>query len=111
VYENVLIQQFGTACIVNYDLNEFDLKGIALYRHSYSRELKLAAIEWVLNTYTKGKKDRDPNKAIIRYAAAKRLKITTTILRSWIRNRLLITSMKKGQRKITGTCNKRGKEH
>jgi hypothetical protein len=67
---------------VNYDLNESDPKGYALYQNSYSRELKLAAIEWATNTYIKGKKDRDPDVHILRYATAKRLKITTTMLRN-----------------------------
>ena len=45
LYENLLAQQFQTARIVNYDLNESDLEGYALHRHSYSRELKLSAVE------------------------------------------------------------------
>jgi hypothetical protein len=55
-------------------------------RHSYSRELKLAAIEWSTNTYVKGKKDKDLDKLILRYKAAARLGITTKMLRDWIKN-------------------------
>jgi hypothetical protein len=79
-YKNVLIRQFGTARTVNYDPNESNLEGIALYQHSYSYELKLAAIEWALNTYKKGKKDGDLDKLITRYRAAKKLRITITML-------------------------------
>jgi hypothetical protein len=47
-----------------------------------SRELKLSAIEWFLNTYVKGKEDRDLNILITKYAAAQRLGITSTMLKS-----------------------------
>jgi hypothetical protein len=58
-YEATLARQFQTACAVNNDLDKSDPKGYALYRNSYSRELKLAAIKWATNTYVKGKKDGD----------------------------------------------------
>jgi hypothetical protein len=109
-YENYLAQQFRTACIVAVDSDESDPEGIALHRNSYSRELKLAAIEWATSTYRKGKKDGDPDRRITRYAAAKRLGITTTMLRTWIRNRALIASQKKGSRR-NRTHNTKGKEH
>jgi hypothetical protein len=44
-YENALARQFETARIMNYNLNESDPKGYALYRFSYSRELKLSTVE------------------------------------------------------------------
>jgi hypothetical protein len=91
-YESLLARQFRTARIVSLDSDESDPEGIALHRNSYSRELKLAAIEWATNTYIKGKKDGDLGKAISRYAAAARLGITSTMLRDWIRNRIRIAN-------------------
>jgi hypothetical protein len=44
-YENTLAHQFQTACIANYDPDESDPKGYALHYFSYSRELKLSAVE------------------------------------------------------------------
>jgi len=95
---------------VNYDPDESDPEGYALHRNSYSRELKLAAIEWATNTYIKGKKDGDPDVRITRYAAAKRLGITTTMLRSWTRNRSRIASQKRASRQGKAV-NTKGKEH
>jgi hypothetical protein len=66
---------------VNYDLDESNPEGFALHRRSYSRELKLSAIEWALNTYIKGK-DGDLDVLITRYVAAKRLRITLTMLKN-----------------------------
>jgi hypothetical protein len=82
LYENQLASQFQAACIVNYNPDESDPKGYALHCFSYSRELKLSAVEWACNIYIKGKKDRDPDVCILRYTAAKRLRITLTMLRS-----------------------------
>jgi hypothetical protein len=45
LYESQLARQFETACIVNCNPHESDPEGFALYRHSYSRELKLSAVE------------------------------------------------------------------
>jgi len=44
-YKNYLARQFRTACIVAVNSDESDPEGITLHRNSYSRELKLAAIE------------------------------------------------------------------
>jgi hypothetical protein len=99
LYESQLACQFEAACIVNYNSNESDPKGFALHRHSYSQELKLSAIEWAGNTYIKGKKDRDLDVLIPRYAAAKRLGITLTMLRNWIRNRACIANQKRGSQR------------
>src|SRR5450432_803130 len=71
-YENQLARQFETARLMHYDPDESDPQGIALHRFSYSRELKLAAIEWASNTYVKGKGHRDIDIPITRYAAANR---------------------------------------
>jgi hypothetical protein len=84
LYENHLARQFRIARIVAVNSDESDSEGIALYQNSYSRKLKLAAIEWATSTYKKEKKDGDPDRRITRYAAAKRLGITITMLRTWI---------------------------
>jgi len=80
-YENQLALQFKAARVMNYDPNESDPKGIALHRRSYSRELKLSAIKWSLNTYIKGE-DGDLDVLISRYAAAQRLGITGPMLKA-----------------------------
>ena len=54
----------------------------------------------------KGKKEGEPNKLISRYAAAKRLGITSTILRDWTRNRVCIADQKKGSRRGRFSTNK-----
>jgi hypothetical protein len=66
---------------LHYDLDVSNPEGIALYQFSYSRELKLAAIEWASNTFVKGKGDGDIDILITRYAATMRLRITSTMLR------------------------------
>jgi hypothetical protein len=96
LYENQLAGQFKTARLIHYDPDESDPEGIALHRFSYARELKLAAIEWASNTYVKGKGYGDADILISRFAAAKRLRITSTMLRDWTRNRARITNQKKG---------------
>jgi hypothetical protein len=108
LYENQLAQQFKTARLVHYDLDESDPEGYALYRFSYSQELKLAAIEWASNTYIKGKGDGDLDELISRYAAAKRLGITSTMLRNWTRNRDRIANQKRGSRQ--GRITTKGQE-
>jgi hypothetical protein len=77
---------------VNYDLAESDPEGYALYRFSYSCKLKLSAAEWACNRYVKGKKGGEPNKLTSRYAAAKMLRITLTMLQSWRQNRVCIAN-------------------
>ena len=99
LYENQLACQFHITCTTNYNPDKSDPDSYALHRHSYSRELKLSAVEWACNTYIKGKKDRDPDVLISRYAAAKKLGITSTMLRSWTRNRACIANQKKGSRR------------
>jgi len=98
-HEAVLVRQFEAARIVMYDDNESDLGGYALHRNSYSKELKLSAVQWAINTVVRGKKPGDPLKPITGYEAAARLSITTTMLRSWIRHRVCIANQKKGSRR------------
>jgi hypothetical protein len=98
-YENQLVGQFKTACLMHYDPDESDPEGIALHRFSYSRELKLAAVEWASNTYVKGKGHGDIDVPITRYAAAQRLGITSTMLQDWTRNRARIANQKRGSRR------------
>jgi hypothetical protein len=95
-YESTLARQFQTAYIVNFDPYQSNPKGYALHRFSYSRELKLSAVEWACNTYVKAKKDGEPDKLIPRYAAAKKLEITSTMLRSWTQNKARIANQRKG---------------
>jgi hypothetical protein len=82
-----------------YDDDESNPEGHPLHRNSYSRELKLSAVQYALNTYVRGKRPGDPLKPITRYQAAAKLKITTTMLRGWIRNRIRISNQKKGSRR------------
>jgi DNA-binding transcriptional regulator YdaS (Cro superfamily) len=49
-----------------------------------------------LNTYVKGKEDRDLDILITRYAAVKRLGITSTMLKSWVQSRARIANQKRG---------------
>jgi hypothetical protein len=49
-YEAVLACQFEAARTVNWDDDESDPGSLPLHRNSYSRELKLAAVQWALNT-------------------------------------------------------------
>jgi len=91
-YEAVLVRQFDAARVVMYDEDESDLEGHPLHRNSYSRELKLSAVQYALNTYVRGKQPGDPLKPITGYQAAAKLKITTTMLRDWIRNRIHIAN-------------------
>jgi len=87
-----------------------DPEEIAQHRNSYSRELKLSAIEWATNTYIKGKKDGDLDKAITKYAAAARLGITLAMLRDWIRNKVRIANQRRASWRSRDTIAK-GREH
>jgi hypothetical protein len=88
----MLARQFQIARIVHYDNDESDPEGHVLRCDSYSRELKLSAIRWALHTYVRGKRPRDPHVLILGYQAAARLQITTTMLQTWIRNRVRIAN-------------------
>jgi len=107
--EATLIRQFETARIVHYDDEASDPNSIARHRNSYPRELKLSAVYYTLNTYKKGKKDGDPPTLITKYEAAKKIGITETMLKNWIKNRDIIAGQRKGSRRGRHSINK-GKE-
>jgi hypothetical protein len=108
-HESILIRQFDNARIVWWDVDDSDPEGHSIHRYSYSRELKLSAVSYALNTYVRGKKPDDLPKLISCYKAAAKLKITTAMLRSWIRNRIRISNQKKGSRRSKNFLQK-GKE-
>lgn len=89
-HESLLIRQFDDARVVWWDIDDSNPEGHTIHRYSYSRELKLSAVSYALNTYTRGKTLDDPPKLITGYKAAEKLKITTTMLQGWIRNRIRI---------------------
>ncbi|MCJ1225807.1 hypothetical protein MMC12_002456, partial [Toensbergia leucococca] len=66
-------------------------------RVSYTREQKLAAITYAI-TFTKPDKN-GVMKLIIKYEAAKKLKITPTMLNKWIKGRKDVKNLNKGKRK------------
>ena len=94
-HEASLARSFEDACIIRYDDGASDPEGHPLHWNFYSWELKLSAVQYALNTYVRGKKPDDPLKLILGYRAVAKLKITTTMLRSWIRNRIYIANQKK----------------
>ena len=98
-HEDLLVRRFAAYQIASYDDDDSDPGGHALHRHSYPRELKLSAIQWAENTWVKGKQPDDPLRRITRYEAAKRLKITQTMLKSWVKNKVKISLQKKGSRR------------
>ena len=67
---------------------------IPRHRYAYPREHKLAAIEYFLTTWVKGK-DGEFEKLSCR-KASRRLKITRKMLRHWVRNRVSIENQPKG---------------
>ncbi|KAA6411263.1 MAG: hypothetical protein FRX48_04543 [Lasallia pustulata] len=68
-------------------------------RISYTRENKLAAINFQAHTFRKQK--NGALKQITTWEAAKSLGITPTMLKKWTKNRQSIMTLKKGQRKHT----------
>ena len=67
-------------------------------RCSYTREHKMAAIDFALNTW-----QRRPNgtlEHISRYYVSKRLRIHTSLLGRWIKNKRRILALKKGARRL-----------
>jgi hypothetical protein len=98
-HEELLVRRFATYRIASYDVDNSDPEGHALHRQSYPRELKLSAIQWAENTWVKGKKPEDPLCRITRYEASKWLKITQTMLKKWIKNKVMISLQKKGSRR------------
>jgi hypothetical protein len=59
----------------------------------------LAAVNWAENTIVRGKKPGEPMCPMKPYEAAKRLKITQTMLKSWLKNRSKIAAQKKHSRR------------
>ena len=97
--ETLLFNQFQAQRAAWWDNDLSNLEGHALHRKSYPRELKLAAVNWAENTWIKGKKPSDPMRRMKPYEAAKRLKITQTMLKSWSKNRARIAAQKKHSRR------------
>ena len=77
-YENNLVRQFADIHAESIALNPDD-PDIALTRKSYTRELKLAAIQYATTTLVTNKKG--VTRLITIYAAAKNLKITYQIMK------------------------------
>jgi hypothetical protein len=82
--------------------SELDEDGnpIPLTRHSYTREHKLAAIDYALHTWRINKQGKEERISYRR--AATKLGITDPVLRSWIQNRNKILLQKKGSRRARG---------
>jgi hypothetical protein len=83
--------------------SELDEDGdpIPLTRHSYTREHKLAAIDYALHTWRVNKEGKEERISYRR--AAKKLGITDVTLRSWVRSRNKILLQKKGSRRARGS--------
>ena len=92
-YENSLIRQFAAfheeSIILNGD-------SLVQSRKSYTRELKLAAIQYATTTLVSNKKG--DKKLITVYTAAKKLGITYQMIKKWIKAKNEITEQKKGSR-------------
>ena len=71
-------------------------KYIPRRRYAYSREHKLAAIDYFQTTWKKTKDDGF--KRLSTRFAARKLKITRRMLRSWVLNKDKILAQKKGSR-------------
>jgi hypothetical protein len=97
--EDLLFLQFQAQRAAWWDDDLSDSEGHALHRKSYTRELKLAAVNWAENTVIRGKKPSDPFRQMKPYKAAKRLRITQTMLKSWSKNRIKIAAQKKHSRR------------
>lgn len=67
---------------------------IPMKRYSYSREHKLAAIDYFQTTWKKNK-DGTPERLSLRYAS-RRLKINRKQLRNWVTNKEKIQAQKRG---------------
>jgi hypothetical protein len=71
-----------------------DAEYLLAHRYSYSRETKLAAVDYFQTTWRKNKDDT-LERFSCRYAS-RRLKITRKMLRSWVANKDKILAQKKG---------------
>jgi hypothetical protein len=107
-YENNLVQQFVAIHAESIALNTDDLD-IALTRKSYTRELKLAAIQYATTTLVTNRKG--VTRLITIYAAAKDLKITYQMMKKWIKKKDKISEQKKGSWRRIGGYLQKGKEH
>jgi CMP-2-keto-3-deoxyoctulosonic acid synthetase len=83
-YENNLVRQFADIHAESIALNPDD-PDIALTRKSYTRELKLAAIQYATTTLVTNKKGI--TRLITIYTAAKNLKITYQMMKKWIQKK------------------------
>jgi hypothetical protein len=91
-YENSLVRQFAAIHAENIILG-LDNLDTALTRNSYTRELKLAAIQYATITLVTNKKGI--TKLITVYAAAKNLQITYQMMKKWIQKKDEIARQKK----------------
>jgi hypothetical protein len=107
-YENNLVQQFAAIHAKSITLN-LDDPDIALTRKSYTRELKLAAIQYATTTLVTNKKG--VTRLITTYTAAKNLKITYQMMKKWIQKKDKISEQKKGSWRRIGGYLQKGKEH
>ena len=107
-YENNLVRQFAAIHAESVALNP-DNTDVALTRKSYTRELKLAAIQYATTTLVTNKKG--VTQLITVYAAAKNLKITYQMMKKWIQKKDEISEQKKGSRYGVGGHLQKGKEH
>jgi hypothetical protein len=89
----------GTAITDDSDSEVDEYEYLPVKRYAYSREHKLAAIDYYQTTWIK-KKDNTFKRMSVRYAARK-LKITRKMLRSWIANKENILAQKKGSFRST----------
>jgi hypothetical protein len=95
------------------DESELDENGdqVPLKRNSYTREHKLAAIDYALHTWRineKGEEERIPYRR-----AARKLGITDMMLKNWIKHRNRILLQKRGSRRSrsSGVGAEEGMEH
>jgi hypothetical protein len=107
-YENNLVRQFAAIHAESLILNPDDPDKV-LTRNSYTRELKLAAIQYATTTLVTNKKG--VTKLITVYAAAKNLQITYQMMKKWIQKKDEISGQKKGSRRGIGVHTQTGKEH
>jgi hypothetical protein len=106
-YENNLVRQFAAFHAESLILNP-DNPDVALTRNSYTRELKLAAIQYATTTIVTNKKGA--TRLITVYAAAQNLRITYQMMK-WIQKKDEISEQKKGSRRGIRGHIQTSKEH
>jgi hypothetical protein len=107
-YKNNLVRQFAAFHAESLIINPDNLD-IAITCNSYTRELKLAAIQYATTTVVTNKKG--VTRLITVYAAAKNLGITYQMMKKWIQKKDEISEQKKGSRRGIGGYIQTGKEH